>query len=200
MIFFLNSLICFSFILTENTSKLMKDNDEIMVNIKEFRKGAEILSINAVIKDNEIIPGINGRIVDLEQSYQVMKKFGINNNYNKYVVSGNKNKNMVSLIFKIHNDANIDSIVNLFETKKIDTNLFVIDTLNKKNIEILKKLNFPDKYYCYIEHKNETLLEECSSDKVHTIIPNLVINKNLLSNVKKEISNGSIIFYLVLEK
>ena len=228
----LSILICFSFILTENTSKLMKDNDEIMINLKGVSKNYEVLSIDAKIDDDEIIPGIKGKTVDLEKSYQVMKKIGtynnsliiykeviptvsINDNYDKYVVSGNDNKNMVSLILKIDDNTNIDSIINLIESKNIDVNFFVTNAWSENNIEILKKISekyvignlelynvkncvikktiVQKNYYCYSENKNELLLNECSSNKMYTILPSLVINKNLLSKVKKEISNGSII-------
>ena len=58
-------LICFSFILTEKTTNVMKENDSIMTSVKENKDILEIPSINAKINEDEIVPGISGRVVDI---------------------------------------------------------------------------------------------------------------------------------------
>lgn len=141
-IFGLSVLICFSFFLTEKTTLLMKDNDSIMTTIKENSREFEILSIDALITDDEIIPGISGKVVDIEKSYQSMKKAGIyheqllvyeeieptislEGTYDKYVVSGNKSKKTISLIFKVESGDEIDSIITVLESKQVGANFFI---------------------------------------------------------------------------
>ena len=75
----------------------------------------------AIIKDNTIIPGINGKQVDIKKSYEKIREIGyfndkllvykqiqiknkLKNNQDKYIISGNLKKREVSLIFKINND------------------------------------------------------------------------------------------------
>lgn len=234
----LSVLICFSFFLTEKTTTVIKDNDEIMINLKDISKEKEILSVDAKIENNEIIPGISGKVVDIEKSYQAMKKIGtyndnlivykeitpsisINDNYDKYVVSGNNNKNMVSLIFKLEEDIKINNIIDLLVNKDTKANFFVSTKWVENNMEVLKvfsnnnyvignieeydnennywlnttikRISKQAKYYCYSENKDELLLSSCSNDKYYTILPTIIVENNLLSTIKKEISNGSII-------
>ena len=47
--------------------------------------------------------------------------------------------------------------------------------------------------YCYSEKENKEILNLCTSLKLHTIKPYLVINKNLFNNIKKNLSNSIII-------
>ena len=233
----LGILICFSFILTEKTSTMIKDNDEIMTSIKERQLEFEYDSVDAKIVNDEIIPGISGKIIDIEESYQAMKQVGIykdnlmvfkyispaisiNDNYDKYIVSGNTSKKQVSIIFKIDNDQNIDNIVNILNNKEIPANFFVNYEWSKNNVDTIKnistkghvigklesnkdtaqllqsiiKINTSQKqYYCYSEEKNEELLNNCSNNKEYTILPSLVIDNSLLSNVMNNIKSGSII-------
>ncbi len=232
----LTVLICFSFILTEKTSTIMKDNDEIMTSLKENRETFEYASIDAKILNDEIIPGISGKVVDIEESYQAMKKVGsyktnlmvyktilpevsLTDNYDKYVVSGNRSKKQITLIFKIDNNQKIDDIVALLNKNKMQANFFVSSDWASSNINKIKdmsgsgynfgKLKYDDNndlfksiikintkqinHYCYSEEKNTKLLESCSKNKEYTILPSIVINDNLLATLMKNIQSGSII-------
>ena len=155
--FGLTVLICFSFFLTEKTSDLIKDNDYLMTIIKEKSLELEISSVDAVIKGDEIIPGLSGKIIDIEQSYQVMKKTGIyhnqllvykeiepsisiEENYDKYVVSGNSNKKMVSFIFKVEQGSEINNILNVLDDYQVSANFFIDGKWLEKNYELLQKI------------------------------------------------------------
>ena len=73
------SLICFSFILTEKTSNLLIDKDELMMTIKSSSNNYEVEPIDGIILDNTFIPGINGLKVDNKKSYKEMKNYGVFN-------------------------------------------------------------------------------------------------------------------------
>lgn len=232
----LTVLICFSFILTEKTSNMVKDNDNIMATVKENLSMLEQESVDAKIVDDEIIPGISGKVVDIEKSYQAMKKVGtyldnlvvyktvlptisLSENYDKYVVGGNANKKQVSIIFKMSDDINLDSIVETLQKKEMTGNFFVLSSWANDHTQEIKevsalghvfgRLKYDDnennlfhslikinssqkKYYCYTEEKQEEILRSCSKNKEYTILPSMVIENSLLSQVKKNIQSGSI--------
>ena len=100
------TLICFSFYYTDSAVDIVKRNDPIMKEIKGVMKQYEEKSIDATLIDNNIIPGISGVKVDLDKSYEKMKKYGsfdegllvfsevvptisTSNTYDKYIIKGN---------------------------------------------------------------------------------------------------------------
>ena len=106
------SLLCFSFIYTEKTVTVVKEFDDIMVQIKEQNDSYKVEAIDATVTSNTIIPGLSGSEIDIDKSYSKMKRYGkyndklleyknvkpnisLQNNINKYVIKGNKNKNMI---------------------------------------------------------------------------------------------------------
>lgn len=230
------SLITSSFIICEKTAIVVKETDNLMIEIKEKKKNYEKDPINAQINNNEIIPGLNGRKVNVEKSYDNMKKIGSFNenyiiyddvkpeisykkNYDKYIVKGNDKKNMISLIFIVKENNNIDNILNILENNNIKTTFFIDETGFKNNNElvlslinkghtigclsndynnskyinnILKKLGKQHQNYCY-KTENIDDLKTCSLQKNYTIKPNIVIKNNPLTEIKKNISSGSLI-------
>lgn len=153
----LGVLICFSFILTDKTSTIMKENDEIMATIKENYSQFETSSIDAKINNDEIIPGISGKQVDIESSYQVMKKIGkyhsdflvykdisptvtLENNYNKYITGGNPARKAVSFIFKVYNNTNISALLKILKQKEVTANFFLDGKWLEQNYEKLTGL------------------------------------------------------------
>lgn len=144
------SLIMVSFIYTEKIANMVIDKDELMMTIKEESKTYEIETVEAIIDNNTIIPGINGLKVNNKESYKQMKKYGLFNNnllefsevspkhklkdnYDKYVISGNKEKNAVSLLFLVYENSDLDSIINILKEKNIKANFFVDGYWFEKN-------------------------------------------------------------------
>ena len=74
------SLIMVSFIYTEKIANMVIDKDELMMTIKEESKTYEIETVEAIIDNNTIIPGIKGLKVNNKESYKQMKKYGLFNN------------------------------------------------------------------------------------------------------------------------
>ena len=106
------TLMCFSFFITEKTTMIAKNMDNIMVEIKSNYQKFEFQPKDATINNDEIIPGICEKKVNINKSYNEMKKIGMYdeklyqynyqnpnqnllNNYDKYVIKGNSFKNYI---------------------------------------------------------------------------------------------------------
>jgi len=70
------ALVCFSFFYTDKAADIIKKKDPIMKKIVEVSKHYEEDATDAMLIANNIVPGINGIEVDLEKSYEKMKRFG----------------------------------------------------------------------------------------------------------------------------
>lgn len=151
------SLVCFSFFYTEKTTNVVKELDNIMIKIKEVAPEYEIEVKEAIIKENTIIPGIKGRRVDINNSYQNMRKIGtFNQNYlkyeyidpeeslesnlDKYIIGSNGDKKQVSLIFLVNERSNIDEVLNILDKNLIKGNFFVDGNWFENNNELILEL------------------------------------------------------------
>ena len=118
-----------------------------MQTLKEKQSIYNIEPVDAIITEHVIIPGINGRKINLEKSYNNMKRINsfqesllvfdeikpsktIDDIYDKVIVSGNQNINKVSIV--LENDSNYCFTENL-DIKK--------ECKNKRNIHVVKISN-----------------------------------------------------------
>lgn len=123
---FLLFLMFFSFYYTDKVIDFINNKDPLMMEILDVKNNYEVIPVNAIINDNTIIPGINGRMVDVEESYNNMKISGIfredalyfvdwaptsslKDNREKYIIKGNSYKNNVSILC-ILNKNNINKL------------------------------------------------------------------------------------------
>ena len=119
-------LVCFSFFYTDKVMNIINQKDPLMIKIESLKEEYEVEPVNAMLDHDTIIPGINGRQIDVLKSYEEMKTSGIfreellvykdlypssllSNNKDKYIIKGNNKENKVSLIL-ILNIKNIDNI------------------------------------------------------------------------------------------
>ena len=150
-------LICFTFIYTEKIINVSIEKDEIMIKLKEVESKYKINPINATIIDNTIIPGIMGYQVDINKSYHNMKRYGkfdnslleyenilpsvtMNNNKDKYIISGNPDKRLVSLIFIVDENSDIGSILSILNKDNIKANFFINDKWLENNSHKLEDI------------------------------------------------------------
>lgn len=158
------TLFIFSILYIKHSIYFLKENDNLMKTIKEKQKEYNIEPVNPVITNNTLIPGINGKKINLDKSYNNMKRLNefkesllvfdiikpvTNNIYNKVIISGNQTINEISII----------------------TNL--------------------DNKYCYTEDLN--IKKECIQNNMYTILIHK-INNNYLTNVKNILRNGVILY------
>lgn len=147
-----------SFIYTDKTMEVAKQFDNVNATIKEVSSDYYVDPIDGIIIDNiSFIPGVSGKEVDENKSYKNMKKYGsfnknlleykeikpnnkLEDNLNKYIISGNTTKNMVSLIFIVKENSNIDNILNITENKNVKVDFFVDGKWLENNNELLAEI------------------------------------------------------------
>ncbi len=212
-----------SFFYTNEIINYFKDNDPIMIELKKYNESFNKNIINSNYK------------IDIESSYKNMKKVGEfddtllvfknNDDYNisfdKYIVSLDKLNNKISLLFDISDYELISNVLNILNTKNVNSTFFVPKELFDTSIETIKSIyqygndiellsnNYSvyevNKYnsilrlatndkldFCINLNKNNTLLNSCVTSKLYSIIPT-VIDLNIYNKVKKELRNGAII-------
>lgn len=233
------SLTCFSFFITEKTSIVVSDLDNIMIEIKSNYKKYKTDSKDAIIENNTIIPGIRAKEVNIKKSYKNMKtngyysdklyiydyknpKVSLTDNIDKYIIKGNSNKRMVSLIFKVTNTNNIEDVIkivnnyNMNVTFFIDPNWFtnnnnliqqlikeghnigiLMDDYNNSDYEwldmVIKKINNQKNSFCYSKQDNDNNLKSCIEKNNYTIRPIEISNKTPLVDIKEKLESGSIL-------
>ena len=233
------SLTCFSFFITEKTAIVVNDMDEIMIEIKANYKRYKSESVDAIIEDNTIIPGICAKKVNINKSYKNMKANGyysdklyiydytkpeisLSDNIDKYIIKGNSSKRMVSLIFKVEADDNIDEILKIVNNYNIDVTFFIdtnwftnnndliqelineghnigilMDNYSDADFEwmdmVIKKINNQKNSFCYNKDKNDSNLEVCKLKNNYTIKPLEISDKTPLLDIKQNLNSGSIL-------
>ena len=146
------SLMGISFFYTEKTINVVKEYDDIMINIKNNHK-YDIKYENAYIFKDTIIPGRSGVEININKTYSRMKRYGKYNesliilkkikpkisvsNYKKYIISGNKHNKNINIIIFIKNNDNIDRIINILDKKEIKANFFINTNWLEKNTNIV---------------------------------------------------------------
>ena len=232
-------LIVFSFFYSDKVYSVISSKDELMIKIKEVSESYYVKSMDGIVTKNTIIPGIMGKSVNIDKSYKKMREIGtfddkliiydnikpnnsLSDNRNKYIIHGNYNKDMVSIIFVVDNDRYLDKIENIILSKNVIVNYFVTSDYLIENSTYIASLNNSEVYnygdngeytpdnlifannlitritkneamYCLSEIFSSNTLSFCSKKNLYTVVPNIIIDSNLYINVKEKVDNGSII-------
>lgn len=233
-------LIGFSFFYTDKVIEVIREEDEVMIKIKEEKDHYFVKPIDAIVSGNTIIPGINGREVDVDGSYKKMKEQGIYNeklfvfdeikpkvrledNQDKFIISGNKNKKMVSLVFSIDSSRYLEQVDKILNNKNVIGNFFVDYSYLISNSTVIKDKSHHEFYsygsngiyapdtilfannlisrisnneaiYCFSPDMSKKTLSLCSKNNLYTISPTIVGANTPYKNVKNKLESGSIIF------
>ena len=232
-------LILISFFYTNNLIKISRNNDPIMLEIEEYKKENEIKASEAFLTEKEIIPGINGKTIDIDQSYRKMKKIGkfdknlivfkevtpietIAESYDKNIISGNKKNNKISLNFEVNDTSYVEELLDELNKKEtlatffinksifdesIDliklirsfghdveliSNSYTVYEVNKYN-SLLKTISNDNLSFCLNKNKKDKILKNCENSKMHSIIPNIIIENYVYNTIKHNLENGMII-------
>lgn len=187
------SLTCFSFFYTDKVINLLNSKSPLMTKLKEVKDDYEVLPVNAIIKEDTIIPGKKGLEVDTLKSYENMKLGGIfreealiykdilpssslYNNRDKYIIKGNSS-NEVSILI-LYSSREIDKI------NKID-NLTLF--MNHKDITS-NNINNLKKYELYTYGNSGIYTNDIISND-NTIINSLSNNKSKYCLFKEKNNN-----------
>lgn len=233
------SLTCFSFFITEKTALVVNEMDDIMIQIKEKKDDYKSEAIDAKIEEENIVPGINGRTVNINKSYKNMKsngyfseklfvydykkpKISLSDNMDKYVIKGNPNKRMVSLIFTLYGEDNIVDYLKIINNYGVKASFFVdyawftnnndlvkemideghiisplIDDYTDTNFEwmdmVIKKVNKQSTGFCYVKEYNTNNIDICKLKGNYTILPTIISDKTPLVDIKNKLEAGSLL-------
>lgn len=211
------AIMLFSFYYTEKIALMMRKKDPIYETINVFAEDSNTSSINATIKDNTIIPGINGLSVNIDKSFQKMKSFGAFNKYylifeqikpeisledhkDKIITSGNSKKKSVSFILE-----ETGEISEYFKQQKIKSSILITqesfkrdnyfeqinnDNKNFKQVDSLLDSIKQNKHICILNNYNE---EQCRKSNKYLVKPELEFNNYNIASIKGKIESGQII-------
>lgn len=150
-------LACFSFYYTDKAVDIVKRNDPIMKNILANSTDYYIDPVSAIIENDEIISGMNGKKVNVDKSYQNMKKIdeyresmlvfdevvpdiSLTSSFDKYIVGGNIIKNQVALIFKVEDNYYVNTINDILLDKNVLATFFMDGNVVESNMNQVLEL------------------------------------------------------------
>ena len=211
-------IVMFSFFYTEKIANYVLENNELYQEIESVKDTYEIASVSAVIDGGYIIPGLNGQVVDIKDSYYNMKdmeafnayyliyddtypKVSLNNNIDKIISRGNSLKNSVAFVLEY--DANL---INYFSDNNIAASVIVTLENFAKDLELEvlngEVNNFNDldsllnKYnnnsnICYVTDSN---LDVCRKNNKYLVKSDKVISNSNIIDIKNNIESGDIYY------
>ena len=235
-------LLSISFFYTEKTANVVKELDEIMIEIRKLAETHKIEPIEAEINNNTIIPGLNGSEIDVEKSYREMRYIGnfnekylqyrkiyiknkLKDNLDKYIISGNKARKDVSILFVVENNTSVNEIIQILNKNNISATFLISGLwLEKNNNQVYQIINdnhnlgsigynysYKDSSYAWLDNVIKRITKEnhsycikvdeenlniCAKYKNYTLATD-IIDENPLSNVKSSLSNGSILIFKI---
>ena len=150
-LFSLFLLLLLSFIYTDKVFNEARGNDPLMKEVISYKKTHDVKPVEPKIKDDEMILGMSGLIINEEKSYKNMKEddtfnkqklvydkknpnTSITKTYDYYITNG-ISKNMVSIIFKVNNSTNISELLSLLAKTNVIVNFFIDGSYLEKNVE-----------------------------------------------------------------
>lgn len=150
-------LASFSFYYTDKAVDIVKRNDPIMKSILANSNTYYVDPVSAIIEGDELITGLNGKQVNVEESYQNMRKLdeynesmlvfeevipdiSLSTQFDKYVVSGNKAKNQVALVFKVNDSYYVDTVNSILLDKNVLATFFMDGAVVENNMDSVLEL------------------------------------------------------------
>ena len=230
------TLLIGSFIYNDEVLTTAKLSDDLLEEIKKTSTNYKIEPIEATIRDDTIIPGINGKEVDIKESYDKMKEIGYFNdelliyngipiknplkeNKDKYIISGNKTKKEIAIVFKVKNG--ISKVLKILDQENTKATFFIDSNFLEKNHNLVIKLmkeghtignlskneeysdsnfiwmktifinsGYQKNNYCFTDKRKKEIIRNCSIQNSYTIMTS--INKKPFIDIKKNLTNGGI--------
>ncbi len=144
-------LLLLSFIYTDKVFNEARGNDPLMKEVISYKRAHDVKPVEPKIKDDEMILGMSGLIINEEKSYKNMKEddsfnkqklvydkakpnTSITKTYDYYITNG-ISKKMVSIIFKVNNSTNVSELLSLLAKTNVTVNFFIDGSYLEKNVE-----------------------------------------------------------------
>ena len=211
-------LIVLSFYITDKSMIYIRSKNPIMQEIISKQDDYKVEPVNAIINDNTIIPGINGKEVDVNKTFNKMDDLGyfndlyiiysysapnlsLNDNKDKIIIKGNPKKKMVALVVD-HNE----EVKNYLKQNNIKYTLIANseDVIDKKeeyingetdeklfsNLNSILNHKKVNSKLCLVGKSN---LELCKKKKFYLFKYSIDMDNNLIKNIN-EVSAGDIIY------
>lgn len=150
-------LLIFSFIYTDKVFDEARKNDPLMKKVMNYKKKTDGNVIEPIIRDDEIILGMSGLVVDAELSYKKMKsddKFNKKNVVYKkklpdnsitkdnkyYITKGNGKNKKVSIILKVSNKTNINFVKSVILNSNYNLSFFIDSNFINNNLNLVYQI------------------------------------------------------------
>lgn len=147
-------LLIFSFIYTDKVFDEARKNDPLMKQVINYKKKNDKNVIEPTIKDDEIILGMSGLVVDEELSYKKMKSEdsfskknivykkklpdnSITKNNKYYITKGNSNSKRVSVILKVSYKTNTNTIKKILTSSNYNLTFFIDNNFINDNLDFV---------------------------------------------------------------
>ena len=144
-------LLVLSFIYTDSVFDSARKNDPVMKEILNYKTKNDTLGVEPIIKNDEMIIGYSGIVVNEDESYKNMKnnnhfnenmlvfndslpKKSITKTYDYYIKKGNPSKKNVALIFKVKDSYTADTLLKYVAKNNIKINIFIDGEFLQQNI------------------------------------------------------------------
>ena len=196
--------ILFGFFYTDKVLEVVREEDNIMIKLNGIKDMVRVNPIDAVVTSDTVIPGVNGRDINIDKSYKAMKNTGIFNekdivydvvypdvsviqHKDKFLIQGNGSRQMVSLIFILDSNKYLDKINSIVDNKGIVVNYFVNYGYLISNSTKIKDISNHE-FYSYGDNGNYTpdnilfsnnLISRISNNNANLCLTN-EMNKNIL--------------------
>lgn len=150
-------LLIFSFIYTDKVFDEARKNDPLMKQVINYKKKNDKNVIEPTIKDDEIILGMSGLVVDAELSYKKMKSDdsfskknivykkklpdnSITKDNKYYITKGNSKNKKVSIILKVSNKTNINFVKSVILNSNYNLSFFIDSNFINDNLNLVYQI------------------------------------------------------------
>lgn len=178
-------LVLFSFYYTEKVIIILESNDPIMQEIKEKGSEKEEDAIDATISGDYLIPGYSGLVINLEESFLKMKKYGsynetllvfdevepnisIDDYYDKYISSGNGISTSIALVFTVDTSSYVNNLLNILKELEVVGTFFIDGKFIDSNTSFVTEavINSNEVEVLSYDNTYDELLFKASIDKI----------------------------------
>lgn len=145
-------LLVLSFVYTNSVFNGAKKSDPVMKEIINYKKENDVLGVEPIIKNDEMVIGYSGLVVNENESYKNMKKEDvfdeskivydkslpkttISKTYDYYINRGNPSKKEVALVFKVSSSKGVDDLLKQVAKNNVNVAFFVDGAWLEQNVE-----------------------------------------------------------------
>src|SRR5574344_118567 len=147
-------ILSISFFNTKKTATVVKELDDIMIKIREISKTYRVEPIEAIIENNTIIPSINVQEINIDKSYREMRYIGkfndkyleykkifvknkLEDNLDKYIISGNPSKRATSIVLIVDNKDDITNILRILDDNNVSATFLISGLWLENNNDLI---------------------------------------------------------------